>query len=130
MYNSDYTIKSIKLSDEKLNREYGYYPNGQIKNISGVDNYDYDQVNSLTKADNHSYAYDNNQNRIQDSSHGTPTSYTIAADSNRLLSSTQKQATTNSEYDNAGNMIKDKLATYSYDGLNRLSCFIHGSNVI
>lgn len=38
-----------------INREYSYYPNGQIKAITGVASYDYDPLNSLTKADSDSY---------------------------------------------------------------------------
>lgn len=115
-YNTDYSIKQFQLSNGLINREYTYYPNGQIKAITGIGSYDYDQLNSLTKADNDSYAYDKNQNRISQTVAGVKTDYGIENSSNRLESS----STTNYQYDAAGNVIQAGNKKYVYDNLNRL----------
>lgn len=119
-YNTDYSIKQILLSNGLLDHEYSYYPNGEIKSISGVGNYDYDQLGALTKADNDSYDYDKVSNRTTQTVGGAKTDYTIEATSNRLLSSTFNSVKSDYQYDAAGNLIKDADKSYSYDNLNRL----------
>ena len=120
-YNTDYSIKSINVSNDLMNREYSYYPNGDIKAITGVNTgYDYDQLSSLTKADNQAYTNDKVSNRTQATISGTTTTYTIATGSNRLDTSKVGTVETKYDYDSAGNMIKAGSSNYVYDGLNRL----------
>ena len=106
-YNLDYSIKHLTLSNDILNREYSYSPDGSIVSISGLNaEYSYDKLGSLTKADNHNYTYDQLSNRISSTEHNRLVSYTIAPDSNRLFSSEDSANDFGYVYDNAGNLIR------------------------
>lgn len=129
-YNSDYSIKALRLSNNMLTREYSYYGDGNIKSISGVNNYNYDQLGALANSESISYTYDMNQNRSSETINGKKTTYELATKSNKLVSKTLDAITSEYKYDDAGNMVTAGSQQYNYDALNRLSKVLDDGSAI
>ena len=110
--------------------EYAYYPDGARKSLANGSlhtEYSYDGDRNLAGlrtvlgtevlADNH-YQYDRNGNRTQKQQPGGITRYTYDS-LNRLTEYTRGGMRTKYEYDNAGNLLADDRARYTYDAFNR-----------
>jgi RHS repeat-associated protein len=94
----------------------------------------YDPLDRITgwskDVSNRTYTYDANGNREFLEIGGNPYDYTIAPDSNRLLTTAGPGGNKTYSYDNAGNTIEDTQATYIYNDLGRMIEATKGSTTV
>lgn len=92
---------------------------------------DLGQLGSTTQSStSYGYSYDASGNRTMRVVGATSYAQTIAPTSNRLMQAQGAAGTTSFSYDNAGNMLTDGVATYTYSDRGRMSSATIGSNVV
>jgi RHS repeat-associated protein len=103
--------RPITLDDARNDLGFGYDALGRLTNFTAA--------GLAPLPGSQSFTYDENGNRESITENGTPYSYTIVTNSNRLTSTTGPTAKSFA-YDPAGDIISDGIHSYGYDDRGRL----------
>ncbi len=92
---------------------------------------DLGQLNAVAQSSaSYGYSYDAGGNRTMRVVSGASYPFTVAPDSNRLMQAQSASGQTSFSYDNAGNMLVDGAANYTYSARGRMSSATVGTNVV